>query len=217
METIAKITAAVSSTRASVRPGSDIADSLSAAGMTVLGYGAYGAVAKSDDGVFKVFNKDEHAYNAYFNFIRSRWSTLAPRVKMMQEGGEDNRWTVIKIEELEKFETAEIADYVGVDVYYLSDLTRYIKNYLNRRLDARGDYGGYADDVYKCPAWADKLVDMKNLKGFFEKMMDAAKAHLNETGKYVYWDIHCNNVMIRKTDDAKRPYQLVITDPWCEA
>lgn len=213
METISKITAAVSSTRKGARPGFDIADSLREAGMTVLGSGAYGAVTKSEEGVFKIFAKDEVGYGEYLNFMKGRWSVLSPRVTLLTGGATTDKWTVIKIEELTPVNNDEVMAELGISLKDIHALGDFIYYHIQRRKNARA--GGTNPGKLRAPEWMAKIVDLKNFKGYLDKMMDHADKVEQETGAVLHWDLHYGNVMIRRDENAIRPLQLVITDPWC--
>ena len=213
METISKITAAVSSTRKGPRPGFDIADSLREAGMTVLGSGAFGAVTKSDEGVFKIFAKDEQGYGEYLNYMKGRWSVLSPRVTLLSGGATTDKWTVIKIEELTSINNDDMMAELGITMKDVQDMGNFIYYYIQRRKWAR--QGNKNNGKLRAPAWMNKVVDLKNFKGYLDKMMDHADKVERETGVVLYWDLHYGNVMIRRDENAIRPLQLVITDPWC--
>lgn len=185
-------------------PGGTLREGLSKKGITVLGSGYYGAAIEEDGQVFKIYGTKEVGYNEFVNYAVGKRSVLLPQISQVGQFGE---WRVVHIERL----------YSLIDVIGETDATmvgNWISYTMAKKLMQRGIDGRNWWSKCKFPKSADAIVNRANLIGLLTKMIDKMVEINSRGGKTIRFDVHRDNVMVRKNADGTM--QLVLTDPWAD-
>lgn len=186
-------------------PGATLRDGLTSKGINVLGAGHYGAAIEENGEVFKIYGAPEKGYDRFVKYATGKRSVLLPR---MSPVGQFGNWKVVHVEHLYSLDSV-----LGTDV--ANELGGWINYSLTSKLDKRGvSHRGWWVTKVKFPKDAEAIVNRANLIGLLTKMIDVMVAINAEGGKTVRFDVHRENVMVRKNADGTM--QLVLTDPWAD-
>ena len=184
------------------RPGNVLREKLVKQGITVLGWGMYGAAIEDSGEVFKIFGSQERGYGAFIRFMKGKSSVLLPRVKVV---GSFGSFTCAHIERLHT-----MANEIGGDL--ACEVASWI-SYVAHKEYAKLTGGHCYWNRHRFPEAASQFVNKTNMVGLVKKMVAWSVENEGSLDRELTFDLHHGNMMVRRNDDGTK--QIVITDPFC--